>query len=129
MMDFLFDHIQIIAAAGLPPILLLANASAKYVLAKQPFHFFGGDIALCGCAVFTAGYFRALSLEAFAVNSQILITIQLIACYLAWPVLLWMGSKKAVWRSLFAISLGAMIFTWCFYTAWSILSLVTPAKT
>ena len=93
-------HLYWLLAIGQPLAFFLVNLYFKIRFGQRDFRFLGGDLALCGCAVFCATALRQIFLHKLDDSSEIVINVILLICSLgAWVLCLELGSKGS-WRSI-----------------------------
>lgn len=111
-------------ATGLPAAFLVANALIKRLLFKQlDFHFFGGDMVLCGTVLFTSTLLRELSMDRIGDGRRVAVyLILMLVFFMLWLLTLKMGSKRIRWISIVAALLAMVIFSCCSLFTWSIVA-------
>ena len=123
-MDYIQAHLPLLVPTILPVAFLLANTAIKWMLSEEAkFYFFGTDMALCGCAVFTGSFLRQLMLHRLSDVQTALDILGLLGAVGIWFLCAWMGSKQLWWVSWIAAIIGMVLFSLCGRVSWNMLNL------
>ena len=124
MSDYIRANLEVLVPTLLPVGFLFANLVIKGMLGQTNFHFFGSDMALCGCAVYTGTFLRQLLLHHLTDSKQIALNILgLLGVMLIWFICARLGGKSKWWLSLIAAMAGMAIFSLSDAVSWNMLSI------
>ena len=82
MVETLKQNFYWVVPVVLPLGFLFANVFVKYIFGQREFHFMGGDLALCGSALFTGTALRQILSQTLTESSEIVLAVSLILVFL-----------------------------------------------
>lgn len=101
-------------AIGQPLVFFLGNLYFKIRFGQRDFRFLGGDLALCGCAVFWGTALRQILLHRLDDPAEIVANVILLGVSLGiWVLCLELGKGGVLWRSFLATCIGLASFFLC----------------
>jgi hypothetical protein len=123
MLAFLSAHLAEVVPTTLPLAFVIVDSLLKLMLGQREFHFVGGDMALCGFALFLGTILQQLLRHSTVItdDAMVLAILKIVGVLILWFVILWIGSHKKWGLSLLAGSLGTATFSLCGYSAWLML--------
>ena len=124
MIDILKENLSWIIPIVLPIGFFLVGLFVKFTMGQKDFHFFGGDLAFVGCAIFSSTALRQIFLQKLTDSSEIVLAfLEIAASLVIWYLCLILGRPKIIWRSVAAFCVATASFYLCAFLSWRIIDI------